>query len=190
MWSRTAHAPRLCLPMFLSAPRTSSERSRRWLSRDGLSRPVSVARPGNACHFPADLPFPEQGGGGAPSIAGGGAGVSFSSPSPKRLRSVPPIKRRWPVSHNASRFPNRPHIPAEILLFRNHATQFCSSPCSRPVGSKAAPGGLSRKPYCYVEQDSARPSSLLPQCFSRHREPRPRGADGGFPAMDSLARNR
>ena len=78
MWSRTAHAPKLCLPMFLSAPRTSSERSRWWLSRDGLSRPVSVARPGNACHFPADLPFPEQGGGGAPSIAGGGAGVSFS----------------------------------------------------------------------------------------------------------------
>ena len=74
MWSRTAHAPRLCFPTFLSAPRTSSERSRRWLSRDGLSRPVSVARPGNACHFPADLPFPEQGGGGAPFNCGGRGG--------------------------------------------------------------------------------------------------------------------
>ena len=46
--------------------------------------------------------------------------------------------------------------------FRNHATEFCSSPCSWPVGSKAAPGGLSRKPSCYEEQDSARPSRLLP----------------------------
>ena len=59
MWSRSRHIPpKLCLPMFLSAPRTSTERSRWWFSRDGLSRPVSVARPGNACHFPADLPFP------------------------------------------------------------------------------------------------------------------------------------
>ena len=114
MWSRTAHAPRLCLPMFLSAPRTSTERSRWWFSRDGLSRPVSVARPGNACHFPADLPFPEQGGGGGPFNCGGrGGGFLFRPPSPERLRSVPPIKRRGPVSHNASEVAE----PAKLILF-------------------------------------------------------------------------
>ena len=113
----SAQPPRRCFPTVLLAPRTPSGRSRRGFpAMDSLDR-SRVARPGFTCPFPAHLPYPEQGGGGAPFNCGGRAGFPSPLSSPERLRSVPPIKRRGPVSHNVSRPPTGLIIPAEILHF-------------------------------------------------------------------------
>ena len=87
-----------------------------------------------------------------------------------------------PISYNVSEVAE----PALILLLtyccsRNQATEFCSSPCSWPVGTEAAAGGRSQQLSCYVLSRPTRPTTAVPCSTSSIRQFRasqPQGSAG------------
>jgi len=107
---------------------------------------------------------PPSGGQGGASQTLGGAG---SPQTPFLFVSCPRLSATLScmpaLSVNVQGFPNRLHLFGfQVLLSSWKHIRSKTPHAMRPVASKAAPGGLSRKPCCYGEQDSARPSRLLP----------------------------
>ena len=79
MRSRTAHAPRVCFTHVSVGTANLDREEPTVVSSPRSVPPRIVARPGFACRLPRSFPFRNKGRLGAPHIAGGGAGYSFSS---------------------------------------------------------------------------------------------------------------
>jgi hypothetical protein len=99
-------------------------------------------------------PFPSgTGGGGVPlNLWGAGRGPPAPLLSPERLRSVPPIQRRWPVSHN------------EPFGSRSEPGILTTREIHRPLVRRdpGGPGGVPLSVYA-----SMRASAFLSPCLNR-----------------------